>query len=319
MDVSVALQWTLDQTVDHFLKLGADVLLTATRDNVQPIALLACEHQNRNVVFDFLKTKIGYPKGDSATQLAKSLAGVNFLALAAVLVSTTNTFEADLLNVLEPGLNRAGFMDEVLNWKAWWMGTNGLPEIERAHVLQDGEAFPSSDGLEKIVMALRANCRIGEATSVKLTARSAAPWLTAFVTWCVGVCPTIYGSDGHAIHTEPDVPLKIVYSEHQSFDKEIRIEITNTSTSFDEVIAVSLVDSSRTQVYLAAGMTKVENYAKYTVASMGFDSDLPENPFPPESVIADVMKTYLSLSKTINLMKLPEGGLMSDLPLAVCG
>ncbi|MCJ1394001.1 hypothetical protein MMC18_006878 [Xylographa bjoerkii] len=227
MNVSLALPWTLDQTIDHFLKVGTDVLLTATRDNVQPIAILACEKfgatlaicpttrskieqllhsQSGNVVVSFLKTKIGYPKGDSATQLAKTLAGVNFLALAAALVSTTDTFEAgtalenmiaasaidktfaptahhlkDLLNVLEPRLNRAGFMDEVLNWKAWWLGSNGFSESERAHIHQYGEAFPSSNGLEKIVMALRAACRIGQATSVTLTARSAAPWLTAFV------------------------------------------------------------------------------------------------------------------------------------------
>ncbi|MCJ1476633.1 GET complex subunit get1 [Lambiella insularis] len=404
MNVSLAFQWTLDQTVDHFIKVGTDVLLTATRDNVQLIALLACERfgatlaicpatrskierllqsQTGNVVVGFLKTKIGFPTGDSANQLAQSLAGVNFLALAAALVSTTDTFEAgtalenmiaasatdktlaptahhlkDLLNVLEPRLNRAGFMDEVLNWKAWWMGSDRFTEPERTHILEHGESFPSADGLEKIVMALRAAFRVGPATDITLTARSAAPWLTAFVTWCIGVCPTIYSHDGHAIHSEPDVPLKIVYSKHQSFDTEIKIEITNTLTSFQEVISASLVNFGRDQAHLAAGMTQIHIYAKHVIARLGFDSDLayrmllqvlpyalsqvrdemvsntmcqsfqlldyeslpikvvPANLFPQGSVVAHAMKTYLALGENINLVKLPEGTLISDLPLA---
>ena len=241
MNYSIALQWALDETTDHFLKVGKDVVLAATRDSVQPIALLACERfgatiaicperrtkierlidsQTGYAVIEFLKTKVGFAKGGSITQLSRSWAGVNFLALAAALVSVTDTFEAGtalenmilaaatdrllvptayqlkhLLDVLEPRLNAAGFMTQVFDWQRWWVTSTGMSDAERLHLVQVGETLPSAEGLQKIVATLRDVCRVGEAKSVNFTARCAAPWLTAFVIWCLGASPTIYGSD----------------------------------------------------------------------------------------------------------------------------
>ena len=401
MNPSLTRQWKLDQTVDHFVKISPSVLLTAKADNIQPLALVACEKfgatlaicqvtrlkieqllrsQRGYVVVNFLKSKVGYPEGDSADQLSTSLAGINFLALAAALVSVTDTFSAgnalenmittsavdktlvptayqlkDVLNVLEPRLNRAGFINEVLARKTWWMNNGRLSEAEQMYLRQYGEAFPSSEGLEKIVMALRAAYRIGQATSVTLTARSAIPWLTAFVIWCIGICPTIFSLDGYAIHSQADTPLKIVYSQDCTFDKEIRIEITNSFDSFDALTSATLVNSHNGTIGLVAGMTSVHTYAKHFLESLEFDSDLsyralvqaipyalykirndlvPDlsghplllfeslplkvvvgNPFPREFVLAEAMKIYLSLNETVSLAKLPEGTLITDLPL----
>ena len=246
-------------------------------------------------------------------------------------------------------------MDEVLVSKAWWMRNGRLREAEQLHLRQYGEAIPASEGLEKIVMALRAAYRIGQATSVTLTARSAIPWLTAFVTWCTGVSPTIYSHDGYAIHSQPDTPFKIVYSEDRAFDKEIKIEMTNTFGSFDALVSASLVDSHNGTIGLVAGMTKVQIYAKHFLESLEFGSGLSHralvqalpyalhhirnhlvpnisghhilnlkdlrlkavvgNPFPHDSVIADAMKTYLSLNGTVNLAEFPEGTSVTDLSL----
>jgi hypothetical protein len=78
------------------------VIAAATSDNVQPLALQACERFGNTLamasetrakierlikspkpVATFLGAYIGYSAGDCATQLVRSLAGVQFLALAA--------------------------------------------------------------------------------------------------------------------------------------------------------------------------------------------------------------------------------------------
>ena len=321
MAVSLALQWTLDQTVDHFIRLGRDVIQAATRDNVQPIALLACErfgatlaicpatrskvekllkNQTGNTALGFIKAQIGYPKGGSAEQLSRSLAGVNFLALAAALISSTDTFEAatalemmitesatdktlvptayhlkDLLNVLEPRLSRICFMDEILNWKEWWMCDNRAIGLgESAHIEHNGEAFPSADGLKEIVTALRGVYRIGEAKKVTFTTGSAVPWLTAFITWCLGTCPTISTRHGRVLHSQSDIPINIIHSDDRRYNNEVKIEIFNVYNSFAEILTASLDHPHDDKLPLAAGMTTVPVYAKHVLASLDFESGL---------------------------------------------
>ena len=320
MAISLALQWTLDQTVDHLITLGRDVIQAATRDNVQPTALLACERfgatlaicpatrskveqllksQTGSTALGFIKAQIGYPKGGSAEQLSRSLAGVNFLALAAALISSTDTFEAatalemmitetatdktlvptvyhlkDLLNVLEPRLNRICFMDEVLNWKEWWTCDNRTVGRERRRIQFDGEALPSADGLKNIVTALRGVYRIGEAKKVTFTARTAVPWLTAFITWCLGTCPKISTQHGRILHSQSDIPIDIVYSDNKLYNAEIKIEIFNVYNSFAEILTASLDHPHHSGLHLAAGMTTVPIYAKHVLASLDFESGL---------------------------------------------
>lgn len=143
--------------------VGKEWIRIATSHNVQLIALLACEHfgitlpicdTTRRKIEQTVKAQIGptrlrmfkatvgYAGNDSMMQLSKTRHGVNFLALAATLVSTTNIYESslslekimmgsaedktvvpsgehlrDLRDVLEPRLNRTGFLTEVLGWK----------------------------------------------------------------------------------------------------------------------------------------------------------------------------------------------------------
>ena len=255
--------------------------------------------QTGHVAIRFLQAKAGFAKGGSIDQLSRSLAGVNFLALAAALVSTTDTFVAgtaiesmivasatdkvlvptayhlmDLLDVLEPRLSRVGFMTEVLDWKEWFMKVAAIAEPEQYHILRHGEAFPSADGLKKIVEALRDAYRVGEAIKVTFTARAAVPWLAAFTTWCTGVRPIIYSHNGQVLLRQSETLFYIVYSEQCTFDKEIKIEIVRTSESFTELIAVNLGSPSARDSHLSAGMTNIQTYAKHTLASLGLDSGL---------------------------------------------
>lgn len=105
----VMAQWSLDRTSNDLIGVARGVLEAATTDDVQTLALLACESFGANLamsaeschkahllcsrshesaVVSFLKLQIGYRKGDCGWQLAQSDAGLRFLGLAACL----NTF-----------------------------------------------------------------------------------------------------------------------------------------------------------------------------------------------------------------------------------
>ena len=115
MELGLALQWSLDETADRFLRVGRDLIRAATTDNVQPLALMACEKfgatlaicpttrlkietlirsQTSSVAVKFLKATVGFANGGTIMELSKSLAGLNFLVLAAALVSGMSTFNA---------------------------------------------------------------------------------------------------------------------------------------------------------------------------------------------------------------------------------
>lgn len=105
---SVSLQWSLDQTSDSLIGISRGFLQAATSDNVQALALLACEsfgtvvarspescykvfllsdRNHESAAITFLKASVGYSKGDCGYQLARSDAGQRFLGLAACLGS----------------------------------------------------------------------------------------------------------------------------------------------------------------------------------------------------------------------------------------
>lgn len=103
---SVMPQWSLDRTSNDLIGVARGVLEAATTDNVQALALLACEsfgtsvamsqeschkayllcnRSHESAVSSFLKAQIGYRKGDCGWQLSRSDAGLRFLGLAACL------------------------------------------------------------------------------------------------------------------------------------------------------------------------------------------------------------------------------------------
>ena len=149
--------WSLDHTASSTLSIAKDVIRAATTDNVQALALVACEkfgatlamcpETNKKIedlirkvsgpkLVKFMSAQIGYSANDCATQLSQSLAGVQFLGLAAALVSSVGNFQGanalsvllmasasdktlvptvrqlkDLLEALEHRVNRSGFTD----------------------------------------------------------------------------------------------------------------------------------------------------------------------------------------------------------------
>ncbi|KAI1193356.1 hypothetical protein F5X97DRAFT_43294 [Nemania serpens] len=114
---AVTLQWSLDQTSDHLIDIWRGYLRAATSDNVQALALVACEsfgtvvamspeschkvfllcdRSQESVTLGFIKAAIGYSKNDSAYHLARSDAGQRFLGLAASL-GTLGAWDAALV------------------------------------------------------------------------------------------------------------------------------------------------------------------------------------------------------------------------------
>ena len=100
-------QWALDSTVSGILSIARGFIQAATSDNVQMLALLACEQFGTTLPINtmtrikveklarrsgskslgFVKSLVGFSAGDSADVLSRSDGGVRFLCFAAILVS----------------------------------------------------------------------------------------------------------------------------------------------------------------------------------------------------------------------------------------
>ncbi|KAJ8128109.1 hypothetical protein O1611_g5527 [Lasiodiplodia mahajangana] len=110
----VQAQWSLNQTSDSIYSIARGVLQAATSDNVQPLAIMACEqfgntlaisHETRLRIertvlptaepdtIRFLKVKVGFMKHDCAVQLGSNQAGLRFLGLAAALISSVSAYQ----------------------------------------------------------------------------------------------------------------------------------------------------------------------------------------------------------------------------------
>jgi len=195
-------QWELAQTAGGVLLVTRDLLTAATADNVQVQALAACENfgstlavsrrvamkvenlihrQSSSTTLEFLKATVGYAKGRSLKLLGQSVAGINFLCIAAALIATGSTYRAAqsfellltasaiekqdcpgvllvkaLLDALEPDLVRTGFLDDVF----------GYARLVSDISVLDGRnldiAVPEPKIVAKVVEAFREIGRLGQ-------------------------------------------------------------------------------------------------------------------------------------------------------------
>ncbi|KAJ2989816.1 hypothetical protein NUW58_g3277 [Xylaria curta] len=105
----VQTQWSLNETSNSVYGLTRGILEAATSDNVQPLAIMACEQFGNTlaisretrrriettvlptpepITLQFLKAKVGFKKHDCAVQLGSNQAGLRFISLAAALISS---------------------------------------------------------------------------------------------------------------------------------------------------------------------------------------------------------------------------------------
>ena len=179
-----------------------------------------------------MKAQIGYSANDSATQLSQSLAGIQFLGLAAVLTSSMGAFEGadalsemltasasdktllppprqlkDLLAVIEHRVVRSGFADLWVGYQIL-LSSSLRPSAgyDYEKGLDRSEYFveiPAFNGVSNLVEAFRQLNRLGDATSITIRASSCAAWVIAFIRWCLGVPPSIILPHGKALLDQP--------------------------------------------------------------------------------------------------------------------
>ena len=358
-------------------RFGATLAISPlTRSKIQ----LLLKSQTDHVVVKFLKAHAGYIKGDSVDILSQSMAGINMLALAAALIAVSTTFEAgsaleimivesatdkslvptayhlkDLLEILEPRLNRAGFLGEVLSWQHWW--AHNSAEMYAADLVGGRHmkrvVYPSPEGIHQIVASFRELSRIGEASSIVFTVGYCAPWLTAFIKWCLGLPPTIYDAGGKVILEQQGSNVTLMYSGDDKYSQRIQIQIFREFNTLNEVIYASLVDKDMEAPGYASGMIELPIFARYSIERQRFHDGLGRRallqalpyalkqvcdlcicggdrggqlrvdsmqvqefkPFPEDIKVSNVMSKYLSLQSPAHLKKLDEGILVTDLPL----
>ena len=146
--------------------------------------------------FGFVKSILGPAGGESLHALSLSIAGQNFLGLATGLISVMGTFEAaaavehmmidtagdlmevpgqlyirQILDVLEPRLNRLEFLDRCHEWSKTLRLAIGI-----------GSQYPNSDGIGQLVSAFRSIGRIGEndIDRVVISTTACSAWVATF-------------------------------------------------------------------------------------------------------------------------------------------
>ncbi|KAK4163766.1 hypothetical protein QBC43DRAFT_319137 [Cladorrhinum sp. PSN259] len=251
-------QWALDSTSSSVISFSRDLIRVATSDNVQPLALLACQNFGSTIamcretcdriqtdvlptppkaLINFVKTSVGFSRHDCATQLGSSAAGLNFLGLAAALVTTMGALESaraltvmlkatvadpttplpttqqlkELLLSLEPRLTRSLFTETVVGW--------GFLLNQVTYNRRDS-CHPSPQAVEKLVDAFRRLSRIGEASIKKVEIQvvpKCIPWVTGFTKWCLGVPPNVFGDNGTPVISQPGSNVDIIPSTFEEF------------------------------------------------------------------------------------------------------
>ena len=303
----VGVSWALAQTVDGALKLSREAALAATSDNVQPLALVACERfggtlavsslartkmeamirqQSRSPALKFLQAKIGYGKGGSLDALSKTSEGIRFLCVASALVSSGSNFDAgtalsemisstaedkdmsptafqlkDVLDVLEPRINRFRFLDDPCGYQ-----TLISQQVEN---VPSAIAVPCAAAIQAIVKSFREVSRIGEADakSTSFVVGMFAPWLSSFARLCADIPPTISTADGQTIVDQQNSMVSIYVCEMSN--TSIEIDITYEYTTSHKVIQ-DITQGEDTPAQ-ATGMVSPQIHATLLLRELQFD------------------------------------------------
>lgn len=284
----------------------------ATSDNVQPLALIACEKFGATLAMcpetnkkmedliikvsgpkhvRFMGAQIGYSANDSATQLSRSLAGVQFLGLAAVLTSSVGTFEGadalsmmlmdsasdktllptarqlkDLLVVMEHRVLRSGFSDMWVGYKILLSGglraSSDQGRCEPLDKSADLMQIPKSDGISNLVKAFRQLNRLGDATAITIRATSCAPWLMAFTRWCLGIPPSTILPNRAALLDQPASRITLFIDKDARPD-DLEVSVQRSIGSPADLLKSQAVISN------FHGMTTVECFGQKMCHEMG--------------------------------------------------
>ena len=220
--------WALSETANDALSVSKGLVAAATSDNIQVIALLACEsfgatlptcsesskkvemlcsQSHQSTIISFLKAHIGFLRGDSGWQLAQSDPGCRFLALVACLLTVDRWRAAELLRTLITAtaedrrlIPTSAQIKQLLSAVNYRLACSGFADNVTGcqkllvALTEDGSIplnVPSSDTLHKLIKALSDLGRLGEAHTLHIeTDVGEGAWMIAFIKWRLGVPPT---------------------------------------------------------------------------------------------------------------------------------
>lgn len=309
--MSVQLQWTLDRSTSSVIGVPRSILHAATTDNVQVLAILACECFGNTIamspetirkiehsvvptpqpaILAFLQASVGYSANDCVSQLGQSLAGLQFLGLAAALVTTLGPSKSgqtiqemlastavektllptprqvrDLISRIEPRCHASGFADDVAGWQILLnqAGPDWIRELSR---YERTMWIPNSQGIKNLVDAFRQLRRVGneDVTSVTVRTTTCSPWTIAFTKWCLGLPPSIVSDDGTPILEQPgcEVSLIVVRQGGQDcFDVTVHSSLKGP----EELIGTQLDE-------MVTGMVCPTTYGQLLIQHYGFDN-----------------------------------------------
>ncbi|KAI9713985.1 MAG: hypothetical protein M1820_000715 [Bogoriella megaspora] len=322
--------WAISQSATDVLSISKGLIAAATTDNVQVIALAACEafgatlpicletrtkvellcsRSHQSAVVSFIKLQIGYQKGDSGWHLAQSDAGVRFLALAACLLTTdwwaaaemlrglliatavdnrlipTSKQLKQLLIALNYRLSCSGFADNVCGWRSW---------LDRIAQQTKPLETPSGGTLGKLIVSLSELDRLGEARTVHIdTNMEEAPWMTAFIKWCLGFPPLVVdsGDQETLVHGSSRVIVSVP-SKDRNVSGKTTIRVQHEIGSIDE-----LWDDFPARTYDFKGMVHLRTIVSPLLGYFGPEGSSKRNiahevisyfcffPFPCKSII----------------------------------
>ncbi|KAL8872044.1 MAG: hypothetical protein Q9174_002258 [Haloplaca sp. 1 TL-2023] len=309
----VQVQWSLTSSTEATYNVARGILVAATSDNVQPLAILACERFGNTLamsqetcnkieqrvlptpkpaVVQFLQGLVGYSKNDCASQFGKSQAGVQFLGLAAALLSTTDPFKSsesialmlrntavdtrllpttrqlkDMLARLQPRCIQSGFMNDVLaaqkSIREWEIKQGETPER-----VEYSSWLPDPKGMEMLVDAFRQLCRIGATSVTQISIRTfcCTPWVAAFTQWCLGFAPSIFLDDGRRISQGADSRVIVTILTGATEDSPPGIEVAvHHGFQGPRDLAVSGITGPW------EGVSRIDMYGQWLLQNYAFD------------------------------------------------
>ncbi|PMD37951.1 hypothetical protein L207DRAFT_491552 [Hyaloscypha variabilis F] len=309
---SPQLQWELNRSLDSTLSVARGVIQASTSDNVQTLALLACERFGATLaicpetcrkvedqiirlqtptsaVVSFLSTVIGYSKDDCASQLARSLAGVQFIALATALLTTGSSYHGgealahmlrtsaadktllpparhlkDLLASIEHKCVPLKFPDMVSGWSKILLDSATTTPEDRTFWKAD-YYVPNAKGIGGLVDAFRQLSRVGNATSITLKTSGCTAWVAAFTQWCLGVPPSTYLDNGRAILVQPKSNVTIIAIKDTKDCSSLEITVHRSMGNPSDLITADLSGKAW------SGLLSIEAYGQLLLCQCDFD------------------------------------------------
>ncbi|UKZ78447.1 hypothetical protein TrVFT333_006187 [Trichoderma virens FT-333] len=296
--MAIQLQWGLEQMGFSGLRAARDLIHAASTDNIQAKAIQACEGFGATLAIcpetrrkieltvvptppsipvSFFNSFIGYSPGDCISQLSKSLAGLQFLGLAAALITTIPMSQAgdlvsamlansasdktlvpsrrqtiDLLKSIEGRCYHAGFAEDCMGWELLLRKTIGQAPSRNLGP-NSTSALPAIDGVESLVDAFRQLHRVGETHITRLTIQtsSAAPWTIAFVKWCLGRPPSVVLEDGTCILSQEESLVEVLVSQDDPsiFQVHLHSSIPSLSTLIETKVSHETVGMVRVSCF----------------------------------------------------------------------